>query len=393
VVPSFDPLVAPFLAVGSPVSDQLGATGWPAPRFSASSALPPGLTLTPDGVLSGTPTIPGSYPVSVLATNPAGSSVLRMSLTVDGGFPAAIAASGAMSTVTSTPFAQHLTASLIDAYGNPMPDYPLLFALPTTGPSGLFANGSRTLTVNTDANGFADAGMVTANALGGSYAATVGLGLEIQGHPVPVASVPLTNIAVDVAPTFTPTTAATATARMLYSFRFPTTGTPTPTVTLAGGALPPGLTLAPDGTVSGTPTSTGTYSFSLRAANSAGSATSTASITVQSAPRLGIAGTSVAEGDRGTTRLRFRLTLSRAGTVPVTVHWATAGGTATAGTDYLAGSGSLTFAPGTVRATAVVLVLGDTHRERNETVVVRLSSPTGATLGVVKATGTVLNDD
>lgn len=122
----------------------------------------------------------------------------------------------------------------------------------------------------------------------------------------------MTNTGVQAPPTLPATTPTKAMVRVPYSFQIPTTGSPAPAVRLVSGALPTGLAIAPDGTISGTPTATGTYSFSLQATNSAGSATSTTSLTVLAMPRVRVTGTSVAEGNTGTTQLAFHLTLSRA---------------------------------------------------------------------------------
>ena len=61
-------------------------------------------------------------------------------------------------------------------------------------------------------------------------------------------------------------------------------------------------------------------------------------------PTLSVADASIVEGNAGTSLLSFTVTLSQAATGPVTVHYATANGTATAGADYTAQSGTLTFA-------------------------------------------------
>ena len=64
-------------------------------------------------------------------------------------------------------------------------------------------------------------------------------------------------------------------------------------------------------------------------------------------PTLSINDVAVAEGNAGTTTLGFTVTLSAASGQTVTVGYATANGTATtADGDYLAASGTLTFAPG-----------------------------------------------
>jgi hypothetical protein len=73
--------------------------------------------------------------------------------------------------------------------------------------------------------------------------------------------------------------------------------------------------------------------------------------------------------------------LSAASGQVVTVDYATSDGTATAGSDYLAASGTLTFAPGVVSQTFTVPLLADTFDELDETVVLTLSEPSNAGLG------------
>jgi glucose/arabinose dehydrogenase len=79
----------------------------------------------------------------------------------------------------------------------------------------------------------------------------------------------------------------------------------------------------------------------------------------------------------------------------VSVNYATSNGTATAGNDYTATSGTLQFAAGEVSKTFTVPIMNDTIVEGNETVIITLSNPTGgATLGN-QTTGvlTILDDD
>jgi hypothetical protein len=77
----------------------------------------------------------------------------------------------------------------------------------------------------------------------------------------------------------------------------------------------------------------------------------------------------------------------------VTVAYTTANGTATAGSDYTATSGTLTFAPGETVQTVDVPIVGDTTLEPDETFTLTLSNPVNATLGTATATGTITNDD
>lgn len=110
-------------------------------------------------------------------------------------------------------------------------------------------------------------------------------------------------------------------------------------------------------------------------------------------PTVSVADASVTEGNAGTTTLAFTVTLSQAATGAVNVHYATADGTATAGSDYTAGSGTLTFAAGETSKVVNISVAGDTLVESNETLTLNLSSPSGATIAHGAATGTILNDD
>ena len=111
-------------------------------------------------------------------------------------------------------------------------------------------------------------------------------------------------------------------------------------------------------------------------------------------PTLSVSPATAAEGAAGaTSTLSFAVTLSAAQASAITVHYATADGTATAGTDYTAASGTLTFAAGETAKTVSVTVAGDTTVESDETLTLTLSSPTGATLATASATGTITNDD
>ena len=110
-------------------------------------------------------------------------------------------------------------------------------------------------------------------------------------------------------------------------------------------------------------------------------------------PMLSIGDASVDEGDSGSVTLNFTVTLSHAATDTVTVEWATADGTATAGTDYTAGSGRLTFNTGDSSRTVFVTVASDDVDEPDETFTVMLSNPSGATIEDGAATGTIRDGD
>ena len=97
-----------------------------------------------------------------------------------------------------------------------------------------------------------------------------------------------------------------------------------------------------------------------------------------------------AQASEGGT-LSFTITLDKAATADVSVDYATSDGTATAGTDYRTASGTLTFAAEETSKTVSVPALSDTATESDETFTLTLSNPSGATLGVGQATGTISN--
>ncbi len=118
-----------------------------------------------------------------------------------------------------------------------------------------------------------------------------------------------------------------------------------------------------------------------------------ASVWYAALAQLSAADIVVAEGDAGSSQAVFTATLSTTSSQTVTVDYATAGGTASAGTDYIATSGTLWFAPGSTTETFAVTVLGDAADEDDETLSVLLSGAAGTTLADDTGIGTILDDD
>jgi hypothetical protein len=110
-------------------------------------------------------------------------------------------------------------------------------------------------------------------------------------------------------------------------------------------------------------------------------------------PTLAVDDVTVVEGNFGTRTATFTVRLSAARSTSVTVNFTTANGTATSGTDYVAQSGTLTFAPGQTRRTVAVAVIGDFLVEPDETFLVMLSGASGATIADAVGLGTITNDD
>ncbi|MHA3772755.1 Calx-beta domain-containing protein [Verrucomicrobiota bacterium sgz303538] len=109
---------------------------------------------------------------------------------------------------------------------------------------------------------------------------------------------------------------------------------------------------------------------------------------------LTIAPASVLEGDSGTTKLIFTVTLHDASATPVTVDYATEDGTAlVSDSDYEALSGTLIFGAGETTKTIEVNVLGDVKGEADETFKMKLSNASeGVTISTPEVLGTIKND-
>lgn len=107
---------------------------------------------------------------------------------------------------------------------------------------------------------------------------------------------------------------------------------------------------------------------------------------------LTLSATSVTEGDTGTTQAIFTASRSNA-SVAASVDYTTADGTATAGTDFQATSGTLSFAIGELTKTISVPITGDMLDEPNETFVLNLSNPTNVLLNNTSVGGTIVDDD
>ena len=108
-------------------------------------------------------------------------------------------------------------------------------------------------------------------------------------------------------------------------------------------------------------------------------------------PALSVADAKVHENDG--VPLGFVVSLDRAPNAAVTVDYATSDGSAQAGVDYTAASGTLSFAAGESSKTVEVAVLDDSHDEDEETLTLTLSNASAGVLTDAEATGTIENSD
>ncbi|WP_013322572.1 M10 family metallopeptidase [Gloeothece verrucosa] len=94
-----------------------------------------------------------------------------------------------------------------------------------------------------------------------------------------------------------------------------------------------------------------------------------------------------------TKTLKFTVSLSNASSQSISVQYATADGTAVAGSDYITRKGTVTFNAGQTIQTFSVPIYTDTVVEEDEYFFANLSNPTNATLSVSQGKATITNDD
>jgi hypothetical protein len=120
-----------------------------------------------------------------------------------------------------------------------------------------------------------------------------------------------------------------------------------------------------------------------------GSSSSTAASPV---PELSVSDATVVEGD-GAAHAVFTVRLSRPSRQTVRVRYATTNGSATAGEDYVADRGTLTFRPRQRSKTVAVSILGDSVPEGDETFFVRVFAPVNVRIAKQRATGLIRAND
>ena len=100
----------------------------------------------------------------------------------------------------------------------------------------------------------------------------------------------------------------------------------------------------------------------------------------------------IVEGNSNPQNVTYTVTLSRSDTRVITVNYATANGTATAGSDYTSRTGTLTFNSGVTSQSINIPILNDSINEANETFTLTLTSPTNANLGTRTSVTTTISD-
>lgn len=172
------------------------------------------------------------------------------------------------------------------------------------------------------------------------------------------------------------------------------TALPVTTLTFLAGETSKQVTVLVAGDVLAEPNETFTLNLTNPTNAIVTDAQGIGTITNDDSTTISISDAAVLEGNAGSTIAQFTVSLSSPSTLTVTVDYATADGSATAGSDYTAlPLATLTFLPGDTSKTVMVSVSGDTTIETDESFFVNLSNPTNATIADPQGLGTITNDD
>lgn len=170
---------------------------------------------------------------------------------------------------------------------------------------------------------------------------------------------------------------------------------PSGTVTFAANSTSQVITVSVNGDTTFEPNETFTVNlYNPNNGAALSTATATGTITNDDLPSINLSpnGQTIVEGLISPQNLSYTVNLSGSSTQTITVQYSTVNGTALAGSDYTATTGTLTFNPGVTSQTISIPILNDSVNEANETFTVKLTSPTNAILGGTATVTTTITD-
>lgn len=302
------------------------------PTSYSATGLPAGLSIdTAAGLISGTPTVSGSFGVTISASNAVGtgSATLRVAIADVAGGPA-IGSPLALTVLADTDFTYQITSinGPILAFG--ASNLPANLSVDTT--TGLISGH-----ISLAANGVFQIALSAQNSVATAQATLV------------------LTVLVPTAPSITSPLAVTGGVGVQFSYQITASGFPAPT--FAAAPLPPGLSLLA-GVITGIPTTAGSYAVTLTATNSVGSDSKTLVITIAPGPPSPPVISSPLTA-AGTAGLPFTYTITASGTAPIAFSATglppglTLSGAVISGTPTTEGTYTVTLTAGNSAATDV----------------------------------------
>jgi Putative Ig domain len=269
-------LVCPDGSIGNPYSLKIVARGGCEPEFVirvlSGSSLPPGLSMSSSGQISGTPTQAGKYRfwLQVHDLGPSEGGPVWCTNPKDAEREFQMTINSALRLVTNSipqnasvgvPYSTTLQAALVTDASNQTPIAPETLTWSVVGgalPPGLaLANGVISGTPTTE----------------GAYQFQIQAALDDSRKHSQTYSLNVRKplVVTPTKPLATPPLPTAWEVGLPFSAKLTTSGgSGTYTIALGSGALPTGLTLGPDGTISGTPSAAGVFHATVRFADSEG---------------------------------------------------------------------------------------------------------------------------
>ena len=328
----------------------------------ASGPLPAGLTLSPAGLISGTPTAAGTFPISVSASDAFGDTQTQ-SLSLKVVYPALTVTTASLPTAyMGSNYSQSLAAT-----GGSGAGYVWTVTTGSTLPAGLTLSTTGVLSGKPTTSGTPGFGVTVTDSASNSGSASLTLTI---------------NPAVSVT---TATTLPTGYVGSSYSQQLAATGGSGTGYTWAvasGSTLPAGLTLSTTGLLSGKPTAAGTPSFGVTVTDSATN-TVTVTLTMTIAPGVSINAITLPAGYQGTAYPGATFTATGGTGTGYTWTWAAASGSTPPAGLSLSTGGAVSGTPTAAGTFSIVVTAADSASNTASTTV---SLTVQAKLSVVTAT-------
>lgn len=310
-------------SVSDSYSETLIASGTgPITWVLESGALPDGLALSSNGVISGTPTMAGTSTFTVKAMNNVNSATQTISLTIQAAAVAPVVTTTTLSNATvGVAYSQWLTAT-----GTARIKWALVSG--STLPAGLTLSEDGLISGTPTQDGVVSFTVEASNSADDAQ-----MSLTLTVDPAPTVT----------APSITTTVMPEGTIGTAYGYTLTALGTAPITWTVESGSLPAGLSLSTAGVISGTPAAVGTATFTVKATNSAASATKTITITINDAAGGTAPSITIGALPSGKVGKAYSKALTATGTAPIT--WSVSSGSLPDGLTLNSATGVISGTP------------------------------------------------
>lgn len=392
--------LAPMTA-GAPFSQTLSSTGGVGPyTYTLSSgSLPTGLTLSSAGVISGTPTLRGTYTFSVRSQDSVGDFVVR-------GYTGTVANPTLVINPASATAAQNAPFSLNIGVNGGVAPYSFLHEI-VAGPlpPGINLSSTGVLSGTPTTIGTTNFRMrVSDSSTGpGTYFQLQDFSFTVVAQPAVSIAVSPSSVSEDGATNLIYTVTRSVASSSPLTVNLTTSGTAiagtdysgsVASVTIAANATTATVVIDPTADSLVEADKTVILSVAAGAGYTIGApASATGTILNDDLPSASITVSPASVVENDGPNLVYTVALSAAATAPLTINY-TIGGDAINGNDYAPIGTSVVIAAGATSQTIIVNPNNNGTIEPDETVVITLAPGAGYTVGApASATGTILNDD